>query len=442
MTPYEIAEQRFAGKNVLILGLGLLGGAVGDTRFFCDVGANVKVVDQKTASELNPSITALMGYSVEYHLGEVDQNLISWADYIVRNPSVPENHPLLIAAKNIHKPILMRSSLFCELSQTSVIGITGTRGKTTTTMMIYEMVKELSLQNVLLAGNIAGMSDLELLKQIKNPADYIVVMELSSWQLQGFSDVRLSPHIGVITNLYPDHLNRYPNLDLYYTDKKNIVQWQHSQDYAVLNQAQPELHQWAAEIASQTRWFSPQQLPQHVSLKIPGEHNRQNASAAFVVGQILGYSESDIVRVLNQFTGVPYRLETIAIMDGITYINDTTSTTPTAGEVALNACPHPPILICGGADKNLPIETYAEQVNTRAKSIVLLKGSGTNRIKPLLKPSLILGEVDSMKTAIQLARTHAVQGDVILLSPGFASFGLFNNEFDRGEQFNQCVKEL
>jgi len=442
MIPYQRAQQRFKGKNVLIMGLGLLGGGVGDTRFFCDLGANVRVTDQKNPDQLQSSVQALSGYPIEFFFGDQPTDSVQWADFIVRNPSVPETHPLLVEAERGNKTIIMRSSLFCELSQVPVIGITGTRGKTTTTMMIYALAQALSEKKVLLGGNIAGISDLELIKEIEDPNEYLAVMELSSWQLQGFAKAKLSPHISVITNLYPDHQNRYPSLQAYYQDKRNIITHQSDQDFAVLNESQSELHEWATKIASQTRWFSASRLPETVLLQVPGEHNCQNAAAALEVGKILGYSEVDCVSVLNNFHGVPYRLETIAKKNQVTYINDTTSTTPTAGEVALMSCPNPPILILGGADKNLPLETYATAINIRTKFVILLPGSGTDRIKPLIVSTLIRGEAVSMKEAVGLAEENASAGDTVLLSPGFASFGLFNNEFDRGDQFNQCVQEL
>jgi UDP-N-acetylmuramoylalanine--D-glutamate ligase len=439
MTPFEAAQERFANKKILIVGLGLLGGGVGDVRFFCDCNASVRATDIKTTEQLHDSIETLKNYTVSYTLGKHDNGDIDWADIIVKNPSIPDNNELITYAHSIHKPVIMRSSLFCELCKSTVIGITGTRGKTTTTTLIYEMVKKLSGKKVLLGGNIAGISDLELLKEIDHPESTIAVLELSSWQLQGFAHAKISPHMSVITNLYPDHLNQYKTIDEYYEDKQNIIAFQNSGDIAILNADCQLLHRWAKTAKSTIKWFSKSDLPKSVKLKIPGDHNLQNAAAAYQAGIHLGYQPGPIVTVLNNFSGVPFRMETIATKDGITYINDTTSTTPVAGVTALKASPNPPILICGGNDKNLPIEDFAYAINTRTKFVVFLPGTGTERIKPLIVSTLILGETESMEQAIKIAHDNAMQGDVILLSPGFTSFGLFNNEFDRGKQFNSCV---
>ncbi len=442
MTPLEKAKQRFTGKRVLVMGLGLLGGAVGDVRFFSTIGASVRATDKKTATELEPSIAALKHFRCEFSLGGEKDEDIDWADCILRNPSIPQSHPLLERARQQGKPIMMRSTLFAELSDVNVVGITGTRGKTTTTVMVYELLKQLTKKQILLAGNIAGISDLELLEQIHQPNDFIAVMELSSWQLQGFKDQKISPHIAVITNLLPDHLNAYPNLELYYQDKKAILDYQQPDDYAILNADQPEFKSWTTSIPSQVRWVSPKDLSPELTLQIPGEHNRINAALALEVCRVLELDISAAINILNQFQGVPFRLQKIATKNSISFINDTTATTPTACMAALASCVAPPILICGGADKRLPLESFAQTLNHQTKSMILLSGSGTELLKPLLDTSKIAAEVNSMQAAVSRAVQIAQPGDTILLSPGFASFGLFNNEFDRGEQFNQCVNVL
>lgn len=441
MTPYEQAVNKFTGKNILIFGLGLLGGASGDARFFSSLGAHVRVTDQKSKGELQATINQLIGIPLEYSLGGHDKKDIEWAEYIVRNPAIPIDHPLIQYARQLGKRIVMRSALFIELAGIFTIGVTGTRGKTTTTTMIYEMVKTCSGKKTLLCGNIAGISDLELLHTITDPSNTIAVMELSSWQLQGFGESNIAPNIAVLTNLYPDHLNKYPNLADYYADKKIILTNQHPQDSVVLNSDVPEFHDWARTAVSSVYWYSSTDIPKQINLIIQGEHNRANAAAALKVGKILGYPSTMTEQIIYSFKGVPFRLEAVACKSKITYVNDTTSTTPIATVKALLTI-NKPILICGGSDKNLPLDEMIISLNKNTKGIILLTGNGTDRIKPHLHPELIIGTVDSMAKAVSLAAKNARPGDVVLLSPGFTSFGLFTNEFDRGNQFNQCVQRL
>ncbi len=441
--PLDRARQQFANKKVLIFGLGLLGGGIGDVRFFHQVGAKVTVTDQKTETELTSALEALKNLPITFHLGEHLQSDIEDTDFIIKNPSVPDNHPLLEIARNLNKPVLMRSSLFASLSEATIVGITGTRGKTTTTMMIHHLLSSLLTdKKVLLGGNILGVSDLELLSKIDDPQQTIVVLELSSWQLQGFKHANLSPHIAVVTNLFPDHLNRYQTLADYYQDKQAIIVNQQPEDVAILNQDQPECKQWAETAVSQIKWFSKNDLPETLHLKIPGEHNRANAAAAIKVAEAFDVHPDQVVDVLNQFEGVPYRLETVSIHQGVSYINDTTATTPEAVNVALKSMKVPPIHIVGGSDKGLPLELLADSINHYSKKVILLKGSGTDKLKPLLNQDKIVGEFSNLTDAFNQAVSLAESGDIVLLSPGFASFGMFVNEFDRGEQFNQCTHHL
>jgi UDP-N-acetylmuramoylalanine--D-glutamate ligase len=441
-SPLDRATARFGDKKILVFGLGLLGGAVGDARFFAKLGAKVTVTDIKSDVELDASVQQLASFPIDFRLGGHLEEDIWNTDYIIRNPSIPSDHPLLALARKIKKPILMRSSLFVDLAQIPVIGITGTRGKTTTTTMIYRILSKLSHKKVFLAGNISGMSDLELLDQIEDNNESLAVMELSSWQLQGFADSHISPHISVITNLYPDHLNRYPSLEAYYQDKRQILLYQNARDHAVLNRHQPEFHQWAQNLDSQVTWFDQQKLSPSLKLSIRGDHNRANAAAALSVAKILDLDEQKAIEILNTFSGVDYRLQTVAVKNNREFINDTTATTPVAAMAALDSLSQPPIIIVGGADKNLPIEEFAKTLNKKARKIILLTGTGTAKLSPLLDSHIVISEVSSMKQAVGQAYQAASDGDIILLSPGFASFGLFVNEFDRGEQFNQCVQNL
>ena len=360
-------------------------------------------------------------------------------DLIIRNPGVSELSPFLQVAREHQIPIKMETALFTKYAHNKTIGITGTRGKSTTSHLVAHILKTAG-RNVVLAGNLPGRAALPLLKSISKAQD--VVLELSSWQLQGFRDEKISPHISVITSLYPDHLNRYASMKEYIRDKTYIFKFQTPLDYIILNKDNPQVVKLADQVTSQLIWFSHRDLPEDFVLKIPGIHNRENAAAAMAICKLMDVSDEQILRSLATFTGVPYRLETIANINGVEIINDTTSTTPVATVKALEAITKPITLIIGGESKNLPTDQLIEAVNARVKKVVLLSGSGTAEIKPALQKTLIITETKDLPTAVAAGLENTKSGGTLLFSPGFTSFGLFLNEFDRGKEFNKIVKQL
>lgn len=474
MTPWEQFKHDWAGKRVLIMGLGLQGGGAGNTKIFCQAGAKVTVTDLKTTDQLQESLDKLKKYNIKYVLGgHQEENFIN-TDIVIRNPDVAKS-PFLDIARKANIPIKMDSSLFAKYCPWPIIGITGTRGKTTTTMMTYQVLKnyfKLQTTNnktqVLLGGNVPGKATLELLKEINintGASGGIVVLELSSWELKGWHDEKISPHIAIFTNLSEDHLNRYLSIGEYFWDKTAIFKYQKKGDWLVANkkiEKEIEIEKQRNNIKSKITYFSAANLSSDFQLKIPGEHNRENAAAALAVGKILGIPEAKILEALQDFKGVSYRLETIATISGIDFINDTTSTTPIAAAAALQAITKPIILIAGGASKNLDPTPFVQKIiqglqSGKIKKTVWLKGEGTSelleavqkfKIKnlktcPEFAEGLKIPEIyDNFQNAVQKAYREANPGDAILLSPGCASFSMFNNEFDRGKQFNRIVKSL
>jgi UDP-N-acetylmuramoylalanine--D-glutamate ligase len=235
--------------------------------------------------------------------------------------------------------------LFVEYCGIKTVGITGTRGKSTTTLMTHAILKSGFPGTVYLGGNLAHQPLLPLLEQIDDTSSSIAVLELSSWQLQTFATKKISVNHACVTNLFPDHLNYYNSLEEYYSDKQNIFKFQKPSDHVCLLTTQPEFQEWANTALGQVHWFNESALPSAVKLKIPGVHNRLNAAAAFTLASTLGIPESVSINSLNSFEGVPYRLQTVRVKDGITFINDTTATTPVAASVALNTCAPPLIVI-------------------------------------------------------------------------------------------------
>ncbi|HUT22148.1 MAG TPA: UDP-N-acetylmuramoyl-L-alanine--D-glutamate ligase [Candidatus Bipolaricaulota bacterium] len=433
----------FKGKKVTVMGLGLLGRGLLDTKFFVKHGAIVTVTDLKTEEELASSLKELAGLPIKYTLGKhVDEDFTS-ADLILRNADVPANSPFLKVAIDAGVEIEMDESLFAKYCPCPIIGITGTRGKTTTATLIAEILK-LTGKKVFLAGNIMGKATLPLIDEATE--DDLVVLELSSWQLQGFGADKISPQIAMVTNIYPDHLNRYANMAEYIEDKKNIYKYQRQTDCLILNAKNEETKKMADETQAQIIWFDDESVRPDWDLKLLGVHNKENVGAALKVAEIFELDIKKVREVCENFKGVENRLEKIAKIDGVTFVNDTTSTTPVAGQAALKAYQDfPIILIAGGADKKLDLSDLAKDIAENVKACFLLEGTATAELKKQIEAfggDDVAGIYDNMDKAVADAFESSEVGDVILLSPSLASFGLFKNEFDRGDKFRQAVNKL
>lgn len=430
------------------MGLGLLGRGLGDIKFLSQCGADLIVTDLKPAKELKFSLLKLKKFkNIKYVLGRHRLEDFRNRDMVLKAAGVPLNSAYIAEARKRKIPIEMSASLFAKLApKIKIVGVTGTRGKSTVTHLIYEILKK-SGQRVILGGNVKGVSTLALLPKIKTGD--ILVLELDSWQLQGFGESKISPHISVFTTFLPDHLNYYGgSLNKYFKDKANIFKFQTAEDYLVLSEsAARELKARSKEkIQSKVIIAKGEILPPNLSLKIPGAHNRLNAALAFSVSKILKIPENQTRKIISEFKGVPGRLEKLCAFRGVNIYNDTTSTTPDAVEAALKALSKNKnlILIMGGADKKLNFTDVLKILPRYVKAIVLLPGTGSNIIRPALKKikNFEVREVSNLKTALIASLKIAKKGDSIVFSPGFASFGMFKNEFDRGEQFVKLVKNL
>ncbi len=437
-------KSLFEGRRITIIGLGLLGRGLGDTLFLVRCGAEVTVTDLKDADQLAPSLKALEGLPVTLKLGGHDPADFVKADMIIRNADVPKSSPFIKLALEHNIPVEMDESLFCKNFQGQVVGITGTRGKTTTTMLTYNILSA-ALPRVFLGGNIQGHATLPLLEQAGKGDT--VVLELSSWQLQGFHDSKLSPHAAVFTNIYPDHLNRYSGMEDYIQDKKAIYLFQRGNDFCLFNGDQPECARLAEEAPAGSDFFSAHQVPEDWNIRLPGAHNRQNVAAAIRLAQKLGVSEATIRSVVEDFAGVEHRLQWLGEKRGIGFVNDSTSTTPVSGCAALKSIHGKRLfLIAGGADKKLDLKPFAQMAASTAYKIALLEGDATESLyKQLIAANgynKVIGRFDNLRSAVHALFDQAEAGDVLLLSPGCASFGMFRNEFHRGETFINIFREL
>lgn len=435
----------FKGKKVLIMGLGTIGKGLKDALFFYNLGARVTVTDLKTENELGASINELKKYNdIILHLGTHIESDFIENEVIVRNPDVKYDSPFLEIAKNHGNRVIMDESFACTLIDSTIIGITGTRGKTTTTTLVYEILKRAG-RDVYISGNIRGTATLPLLDKLTKES--YLVLELSSWQLQGFADEKISPNYSIITNIYEDHLNRGGTMDDYVSDKKNIYKFQNKSDFLFLNSDKHDKYhkEFESEAKSKIIYFSKNDVVDYKT-NLLGSHNLENIAAAQALCLQLGIDEGIIKSVIADFAPVEFRLEKIREINGIVFVNDAASTAPIAGIRALESFSDKILLICGGATKGLPIDDFAKAICAHAKYIALLSGTETENLKNKIKEfggdNLMVGVFDDFEKAIKTIYMKAKKGDVILLSPGCASFGMFKNEFDRGEQFNKIVRGL
>ncbi len=438
------ARTLFEGKRITVMGLGLLGRGLLDTVFLAQSGADVTVTDLKDASQLASSLKQLEGLPIKLKLGGHDPEDFIKADMILRNADVPRSSPFLKIAAEHGVPIEMDESLFCKHFEGRVVGITGTRGKTTTTMLIHNILSS-AWSGVFLSGNVMGRATLPLLG--KAGRDDTVVLELSSWQLQGFHDAALSPNASVFTNSYPDHLNRYSGMQEYLQDKKAIYLYQKDDDFCIFNGDQPETARLASEAPAHKSFFRIEEVPSDWDIKLLGVHNLENISGAIKLTQMLGIPETIVRETVESFNGVEHRLQWLGEKRGVGFINDSTSTTPVSGCAALRALEGKRILlIAGGADKKLDLQPFAHSAVSRTEKIALLEGEATESLYENIVAAggktKVVGRFDNLRDAVYRLLDEAVPAAVILLSPACASFGLFRNEFHRGESFINIFNEM
>jgi UDP-N-acetylmuramoylalanine--D-glutamate ligase len=434
----------FKGKKITVMGLGLLGRGVGDAAFLAECGADLIITDLKSEAELAPSLKKLEKFSgITYRLGGHDKADFRGRDFILKAAGVRQDSPFLIEAKQNDVPIKMSASWFAELSGIPILGVTGTRGKSTVTHLLFEIVKS-SGAHALLGGNVRDVSTLALLKETK--PDSVGVFELDSWQCQGFGDAKMSPHISVFTTLYPDHQNYYSDMESYLADKALIFLNQTADDTLILGSpaSLKILETYGPRIKSRVIVADPAHFPSGWAIQIPGTHNLLNAACAIEAARALGISDEVIRKAVAAFKGVPGRLELIKEVNGVQIYNDTTSTTPESTIAALHSLPgERVVLIMGGADKGLDMKELASLVPAYTKKVILLKGTGTDRLLkdcPECFPDAPV--YDNLEAAFKDAMQSATKGDIVLLSPAFASFGMFKNEFDRGDTFAALARPL
>ena len=467
-------KQDLAGKNVLVMGLGLHGGGVATARYLAEAGALVTCTDLRSAEELASSVAALEGTGVRFVLGEHREEDFDGADLIVKNPAVPAGSPWLAGRTNVETDI----SLFLRTTDQPILAVTGSKGKSTVVSALYHVLKR-NRPGTRLGGNIT-VSPLSFSHDLA-PGDP-VILELSSWQL---ADLRgrglLKPEAACITNLMHDHQNRYASFADYEADKTVILEGQDAGGFAVLPDDEYG-RRWSALASGRIALVRPDAggapqesgivrawldgsgrgwisgLPEDQAtrgkggppeeivperLKVPGLPFRLNCLFAAAMARLFGCGAEEVRASLAGFEGVPYRMEMFLESGGIRCYDDTAATIPDAAAAAVRAMDRPVVLIAGGTDKDLDFAPFDEAARI-AKGIVLLEGSATDKWLQRLRGlgAEILGVCGSMEEAVSAAAGALSPGDALLLSPGAASFGLFRHEFERGDVFKAVCRHL
>lgn len=449
MTGMDIGSV-FQGKKVTVMGLGLLGRGVGDAAYLAEMGAEVIVTDLKTEDELAESVLMLRDYAnITFVLGEHRLRDFRDRDFILKAAGVPLDSPYIAEAEQHTIPVRMSAAMFAKLSGVPMIGVTGTRGKSTVTHMIYHVLREITEDTgnggVVLGGNVRGVSNLQLLKEVGE--DSLAVFELDSWQLQGFGVEEISPQISVFTNFMSDHLNYYQNdIEAYFKDKAQIFLYQNSHDVFVttphvLEVANAYAKKYGLTFGGEVLLTDVSILPEDIVLAMPGKHNRLNAALAVTALRALSLPDELIFAGLSTFQGVPGRLELLREYRGVKIYNDNNATTPEATREGLQAVAVKKnvILIMGGADKGLDLEGLVSDLSAYAKEVVMIPGTGTDRMRERMVGAEY---VDTLREALAAALAKAENGDVVLFSPAFASFGQFSNEYERNDMFVEQVSFL
>ena len=455
--------MNLSGKKTLVIGLGVEG--LSTARYLNRHGAEITLCDEKNEGNIDPSVLSQAKQFTNYfRFGREYLKDINQFELIFRSPSVHPNLSELEVAERSGCVITSNIKLFFEEAPSKIIGVTGTKGKGTTASMIHEMMK-VEGKRAFLGGNI-GTPPLDFLDEITG-SDW-AVLELSSFQL---IDLDKSPYIAVVLMVTSEHLDWHRDEIEYRTSKYNIVEHQSQKDFAVLNFDYPNSRSFANHTQGSIvyfslkkesnpgvfykdgriwRWFrsSYEELIDREKILLRGDHNIENALAATATASIIGISKENIQKVLGEFKGLEHRLELVRELEEVAYYNDSFSTTPETAIAAIESFTEPTVLILGGSSKKSDFENLGKKIieKENIKAVILI-GEEAKRIKEaIIKAGEFKGKIiegpKNMKEIVSSAVAEARSGDVILLSPACASFDMFKNYKERGNEFKQVVNGL
>ncbi len=421
--------------KITIMGIGLNGRFPGTVKFLIRRGAKLSATDLKTRKELSSTLK-LLPYKIKLTLGKHKLSDFIKSDLILKNPAISNSSPFLLKASQAGVPVITDVGLFFLglPKNIRVIGVTGTKGKTSVSRMLYKI---LSTKFRTAIVGIPGTSFLGLLDSLERKKYEIIVAELSSFDLEALHQIKKSPEVAVITNIAPDHLDRYPNMEAYQKAKSSIFLFQEkNRGIVVANYSNQIVRKMVSMASGKVVWFSEGYF-----------HEESNLNAVCNIARIFGIKEAEIKKILKSFPTQSGHLEKVFENEKIVIINDTCATNPLATKMALRAISknYPGrniVIILGGKDKNLNFNVLRPEINIVYFALIL-PGDASKKISSILKKSdVAMQKVSSLEMALRKARMilrNQEKRGVILFSPSCASFNMFRNEFDRGEKFKKAV---
>lgn len=432
--------DEFANKRVTVAGLGRFGGAIAAAQWLARQGAKVLVTDKSPAEKLTDSVRQLDGYPITFRLGEHRVTDFTDTDLVVASPAIRPTNEYLVAARAAGVPITTEICLFLDRCSLPVVAVSGTKGKSTTSTLLSLMLQ--TRYRCWLGGNI-GKSLLFDLPKMRDGE--IVLLELSSFMLQYLGEARWHPHVALLTMLGSDHLDWHGTQEAYLGAKGNLVAYQRPEDFAVLGEESETARALAKSTKAKVIWYGSAGR-QRFELAVPGEHNQLNAQAAFAAASCLGIEWQAAQDAIRNCEGLPHRLQRVHEWNGIRFYNDSIATIAEAAAAALRSFPKGKVIqIVGGKDKELAFEPMCDALAEHAKAALCIGQTGP-KIAALTRqrhPSFSsVYELATLKDAMARAHELAEGGDVVLLSPGCASYDQFDNFEQRGEAFASLAREL
>jgi UDP-N-acetylmuramoylalanine--D-glutamate ligase len=448
------------GKTVLVMGLGRFGGGLDAAQYAARHAARVIVTDLAPREKLEDSVRQLQGFAnIEFHLGGHNPADFEQSDVIIANPAVPPNNSFLQIARGKGRLVTSQMGVFFQLCPAPIVGITGANGKSTTTSLTAHLLEHArpdgAYGKVWLSGNIGDQPLLTILDQI-DPRD-VVVLEISSFQVEQLSDLKLAPQVSLLTNLTPNHLDRYGTFEAYCQAKEGLFIHQRldvrSPAVSILNAEDPIASGWYDKYSGQAGRkcvkFSADDVSESVgnAYALPGRVYRSNLAAAMAIARSFGIGDDPIKTALPSFKALPHRLEFVAKVNGVGWYNDSKATTPPSTIVALEAFDCPEVIIAGGYDKHLPFDELGVKIAEKAKAAILI-GQTAGKIADAIRAAgpkaqtFPIEFAQSLADAVERARKRSAPGDVVLLSTACASYDMFENYQQRGNQFAQLVRQM